>query len=69
MQVYNREFIEFMVRAGVLEVAEAFGMKTFAIVTLDDGVAHLGSTPMDGSLLIDAAMCERIDAYRHECGA
>ena len=56
-------------KTALAEVAETFGMKTFAIVTLDEVVEHLGTTPVDGTLVIDAAMRARIDAYRKEYGA
>ncbi|MCI0573162.1 MAG: orotate phosphoribosyltransferase [Myxococcaceae bacterium] len=56
-------------KSALAEVAETFGMKTFAIVTIDEVVAHLGTTPVDGRLVIDAPLRERIDAYRREYGA
>jgi orotate phosphoribosyltransferase len=56
-------------RTALAEVTETFGMKTFAIVTIDEVVEHLGKNPVDGKLLIDAPLRERIDAYRREYGA
>jgi orotate phosphoribosyltransferase len=56
-------------KTALAEVAETYQMRTFAIVTLDEVVEHLSQTPVDGKLRIDAAMQERIAAYRQQYGA
>ncbi len=50
------------------ELSQVYGMKTFAIVTLDEIVAYLRENPVDGRLLLDAPTLERIAAYRAEYG-
>ncbi len=56
-------------RSALVEVAETYGMKTFAIVTLDEIVAHLSTQPVGGRLLLDGNLVEKIRAYRAEYGA
>ena len=56
-------------KSALAEVAETYGMATFAVVTIDEVVAHLSSVAIDGRLLIDAPLRERIHAYRSEFGA
>jgi len=46
------------------EIRTAYGMKAFAIVTLDDIIACLYNTPVDNKIIVDDAMKTRIDAYR-----
>jgi len=50
------------------EVRESLGMKTAAIVNLDEIVAHLHNRPIDGKILLDDAVKARIDAYRAQYG-
>ncbi len=56
-------------RSAFDELYDEFGIRSFAIVTLDEIVEHLSQTPLDGRLLIDERVRERIDAYRAEYGA
>ncbi len=56
-------------RGALAEVGEEFAMPTLAIVTLDDIVAHLAETPVDGRLVLGAEELARIEAYRAEYGA
>lgn len=56
-------------KGALAEVAETYGMATFAVVTVDEVVEQLASQPVDGRLLIDADLRERIRAYRAEYGA
>ena len=44
-------------------------MTTRAIVTLDEIVEHLHGREIDGTVVVDDAMLERINAYRAEYGA
>ena len=44
-------------------------MTTRAIVTLDDIVDHLHNREVDGVVVLDDAMLERIHAYREQYGA
>jgi hypothetical protein len=44
-------------------------MPTFAIVTLDEIVAHLTEHQLDGRWVLDSELLERIEAYRAEYGA
>jgi orotate phosphoribosyltransferase len=56
-------------RSALQEVAADFAMPTAAIVTIDEIVTHLRTTPVDGALIIDRALLMRIDAYRAHYGA
>ncbi|HHI81324.1 MAG TPA: orotate phosphoribosyltransferase [Planctomycetes bacterium] len=56
-------------RSALVEISEEFGMPCFAIVTLDEIVAHLSEHPVGGKILLDAGVLERIQAYRDEYGA
>jgi orotate phosphoribosyltransferase len=56
-------------KSALAEIAENFKVRTFAIVTLDEIVAHLHNKPLDGRVIIDDAMKDRIDAYRAQYGA
>ena len=51
------------------QVAADFSMTTRAIVTLDDIVDHLHGREVDGTVVVDDAMLDRINAYREEYGA
>mgnify|MGYP003310134411 FL=1 len=44
-------------------------MTTRAIVTLDDIVDHLHNREVDGAVVLDDGMLERIHAYREQYGA
>jgi orotate phosphoribosyltransferase len=56
-------------KSALSELRDNLGIKVFAIVTMDDIVEHLRETPVDGKMIIDAPMLERISAYRAEYGA
>lgn len=51
------------------EVEAEFGIKTFAIVTIDEIVTYLHNRNVDGKVLIDDDMKKRIDEYRLQYGA
>ncbi|MEM9466690.1 MAG: orotate phosphoribosyltransferase [Actinomycetota bacterium] len=56
-------------RSALAQVALDFDMATRAIVTLDDIVDHLHGREIDGRVVLDDAILERIHAYREEYGA
>jgi orotate phosphoribosyltransferase len=51
-------------RNALAEVAATHGLRAFAIVTVDEIVAHLRKHPVDGRELIDDATYQRIVDYR-----
>jgi len=56
-------------KAALTELAEAFEMPTFAIVTLDEIVRYLRGREIGGRVLLDDEQLQRIEAYRAEYGA
>ncbi|MCP3915618.1 MAG: orotate phosphoribosyltransferase [bacterium] len=56
-------------KAALTELAEAYEMPTFAIVTLDEIVTYLRGREIAGSVLLDDEQMQRIEAYRAEYGA
>ncbi len=50
------------------EVGREFGMPTFAIVTIEEIVAHLAEHPVDGRRVLDAPLLERVREYRATYG-
>ena len=56
-------------RSALAQVAQDFSMTTRAIVTLDDIVDHLHTREVDGVVVLDDGMLERIHAYREQFGA
>ena len=55
--------------SALAQVALDFEMATRAIVTLDDIVEHLHGREVDGTVVLDDTMLERIHAYREDYGA
>ncbi len=55
-------------KAALVEVAETFGFQTFPIVNIDEVVAHLSTNAVDGRMILNAELLERIAAYRREYG-
>lgn len=55
--------------AALEEVGKEFGMRTAAIVTLDEIVCYLYNKPVQGRVLIDDSVMKRIQEYRQEYGA
>ena len=51
------------------EVADVLGIPIFSIVTLDDIVTFLHNREIDGRVILDDAMMDKINAYRAEYGA
>ena len=56
-------------KSALAEVAAEFGVRTFAIVTIDEVVQHLEGREIDGRLPIDSETLERIREYRSTYGA
>lgn len=56
-------------RSAFAQIREDFGMKTCAIVTLDEVVSYLHNNEIDGTVYIDDDMKANIDAYRAKYGA
>jgi len=55
-------------KSALAEIRETFGIRTLAIVTLEEIVNFLYGRDIDGSVVIDAAVKDRIDAYRKQYG-
>ena len=51
------------------EVADILGIPIFSIVTLEDIVTFLHNREIDGKVILDDAMMDKINAYRAEYGA
>ena len=56
-------------KSALAELADDLGIRTFAIVTIDEIVEHLEGREINGRLVIDAPTMERIHAYRETYGA
>ncbi len=56
-------------KSALCELQEEFGFKTFAIVTLDEIVAHLHNREIGGRVILDDLMLEKIQEYRKKYGA
>jgi orotate phosphoribosyltransferase len=56
-------------RGALAELRDEFGLRTAAIVTLDDIVAHLHNRELDGAVVLDDAMAAAIAEYRRQHGA
>lgn len=55
-------------KGALAEVGETFGMPTAAIVNLAEIVEHLHNRPVNGQVVLDDELKERIDAYRADYG-
>lgn len=56
-------------RSALKEIEEKYGLKTTAIVTMQDVVEHLYKKEYKGKVIIDDAMKAAIDAYYEQYGA
>jgi orotate phosphoribosyltransferase len=56
-------------KSALAEIAGQFGVKTFAIVTIDEIVERLRGRKIDGRLVLDDALLARVSEYRAEYGA
>lgn len=55
-------------RSALAEIGDAFSMKTFSIVSIEDIVEHLSEHEVDGRRIITDDLYARIAAYRAEYG-
>ena len=55
--------------SALAELAEEYSLHCFAIVTIDEVVAHLYNRPVNGTVVLDDAMKRAIDDYRERYGA
>lgn len=56
-------------KSALSEISERYGIKTTAIVTMKEVIEHLYKREVNGKVIIDDALMERIDAYYREYGA
>lgn len=56
-------------KSALSQVSEEFQMPTFAIVNLDEIIAHLKENQIDGKWILDDRLLERIADYRAQYGA
>lgn len=56
-------------KSALAELSDEYGFPCFAIVTLDEVIAYLKENPVDGKMVLDEALLERIAAYREQYGA
>lgn len=55
--------------SAIAQVQEDYGIKTFAIVTIEEVVKYLHNRKIDGKVLVDDQMKSMIEAYREKYGA
>lgn len=56
-------------KSALAEIEELYGIKTTAIVTMEEVTEHLYNKPCQGKIVIDDTMKQAIDAYYKEYGA
>jgi orotate phosphoribosyltransferase len=56
-------------KSALREVAETYGVKTVAIVTIDDIMQHLRGRAIDGKVVLTEELHARMAAYRAQYGA
>lgn len=55
--------------SALTEISEKYGLKTTAIVTMEDVISHLYNRPYKGTIMIDDSLKQAIDAYYEVYGA
>jgi orotate phosphoribosyltransferase len=55
-------------KGALAEIRQSFGMKTFAIVTLQEIVDYLYNKNIDGTVFLDDIIKKKIDEYRKQYG-
>ena len=55
--------------SAIAQVQEDFGIKTFAIVTIEEVVSYLHNREIDGKIIVDDSMKDKIEEYRQKYGA
>ena len=56
-------------KSALTEISEKYGLKTTAIVTMEDVISHLYNRPYKGTIMIDDSLKQAIDAYYEVYGA
>ncbi|MGN0345751.1 MAG: orotate phosphoribosyltransferase [Lachnospiraceae bacterium] len=56
-------------KSALAEIEELYGIKSTAIVTMEEVTEHLYNKPCQGKIVIDDTMKQAIDAYYREYGA
>ncbi len=56
-------------KSALAEISQEYGMKTTAIVTMEEVVDHLYNKPYKGKVIIDDELKKAIDAYYEKYGA
>lgn len=56
-------------KSALQEIADQYGLRTTAIVTMEEVTAHLYNRPYKGKVMIDDTLKEAIDAYYEQYGA
>lgn len=56
-------------KSALREIEETYGLKTAAIVTMQEVIEHLYMKPYKGKIIIDEALKSSIDAYYNKYGA
>lgn len=56
-------------KSALKEIEEAYGLKTTAIVTMQEVIEHLYMKPYNGKIIIDEALKKAIDDYYAQYGA
>jgi orotate phosphoribosyltransferase len=56
-------------KSALAEIRDTFGMKTSAIVTIDEIVTYLHNRPVDGTVVVTDQIKSRIDEYRAVYGS
>lgn len=56
-------------KSALAEIEETYGLKTTAIVTMEEVVEHLYNKPYNGNVVIDDTLKTAIDAYYKQYGA
>lgn len=56
-------------KSALSEIKEEFGIKTFSIVTLEEIVDYLHNREIDGKVVLDDAILQKIKEYREKYGA
>ena len=54
--------------SAIAQVEADYGIRTFAIVTIEEVVDYLHNREIDGKVIVDDAMRTKIEAYRQKYG-
>lgn len=56
-------------KSTLAELEESLGIRTFAIVTIEEIISYLYNREVNGKVLLDDKLKEKVDQYRKEYGA